>query len=144
MGLARWFVPLHARLIVLWVGGLTACGSGGGFPPDAGIDAPPPPGMFKLDWSLVDGNNSPITCASVGAVTVTLPLRNRVTFTGSTEVFGCNQLTGTSGSLTPGMYDIDFELHSTSAQLATAPRQTPVVINSGQTTTLMAVTFVVP
>jgi len=127
----------RACLLVVAVG----CGSGGGFPDARPIDAPPPTGTFSLAWSLTNTNSQPITCDEIGGLTVTALLRNRDVQGGSTEVFTCGTLMGTSQALVPGIYDIDFELNGVSGLIATAPKQMGIVVTSGGNVQLAPVAF---
>ena len=128
---------VRACLLVVAVG----CGSGGGFPDARPIDAPPPGGTFSLDWSLTNTSNQPITCDEIGGLSVTALLRNRDVQGGSTEVFTCGTLMGTSQALVPGIYDIDFELNGVSGLIATAPKQMGIVVTSGGNVQLAPVAF---
>ena len=130
---------VRACLLVVVVG----CGSGGGFPDAQPIDAPTPGGTFSLDWSLTNTNSQPITCDDIGGLSVTALLRNRAVQGGSTEVFTCGTLMGTSQELVPGIYDIDFELNGVSGLIATAPKQMGIVVTSGGNVQLAPLTFAV-
>lgn len=124
------------------------CGSGGGFPDAPEIDAPLPPGTFTLDWSVTNTNNDVISCDSIGAQSVTVLLRNRGVQGGSTEVFTCPTLEGTSQGLAPGIYDLNFELVGSGGPqptgvIATSPAQMAIEIKSGENVRLSPLTFVV-
>lgn len=123
--------------------GAVGCGSGGGFPDAREIDGPPPGGTFTLDWSVTNTSNQPITCDEIGGLSVTAVVRNRGVEGGSTEVFTCATLLGTSAALAPGIYDIDFELNGVSGLIATAPKQMGLVITSQGNLQLAPVTFTV-
>lgn len=130
---------VRACLLVVAVG----CGSGGGFPDAPPIDVPVPGGTFSLAWSLTDAGGQPITCDDIGGLSVTALLRNRDVQGGSTEVFSCNTLMGTSQTLLPGTYDIDFELNGVSGLIATAPKQMGIIVTSGGNVELAPLAFAV-
>lgn len=121
-----------------------ACGGGGGFP-----DAPPasdalPNGTMSLDWSLVKmADGTPVSCDQVGAVTVTLVLRNRGFQGGFTEVFSCNTKKGTTALIPIGTYDVNFELTGVSGLITTASEQMGLVVQKNADTVLGPVTFTV-
>ena len=133
---------VRARLLACVVA--AGCGSGGGFP-DAAIDSPPPgPGKFTVDWMVTDTASQTVPCSRISAAVVTATLRNHAAAGGSTQVFTCGTLTGTSQSVDPGTYDIDFELDSTTGGvLTTVPTLKGVVIQEGQITHLPPLTFAV-
>ena len=122
---------------------VAGCGGGGGFPSDAAIDSPPPGGKLSVAWSLTDTGGQPITCDDVGGQLVTMVLRNHNVQGASTEVLGCTSASGTTSTVVPGIYDVDFELHGLVGQLTTATQQQAVIVMSGQITELAPVTFVV-
>jgi hypothetical protein len=136
MSLAR--VLLSAAL-------LAGCGDGGGFPDAPPIDSPPAPGTFSLQWALEDTSGNPITCEEISAQAVTVTTRNRAVQGGSTEVFVCSTLSGTSQPLAPGTYDMDFELDGPSSigVLAMSPKQMGVVIPAGNNVALMPIKLTV-
>ena len=75
---------------------------------------------------------------------MTATLRNKGAVGGSTQVFTCGTGMGTSQGVTPGTYDIAFELDSTTGPvLAMAPTQRDVVIADGQTVVLTPLAFAV-
>jgi hypothetical protein len=129
---------------LLGLAGSSGCGSchGGGFQPDASVDAPAP-GTITLSWSLTDLNGQPIQCDQVGAQTVALQLKNRDKLSSVAESFACQNSPSTSGPIEPGHYDISFELHGINGTLATAASQSNVTIRPGQDTPLAPVTFMV-
>lgn len=129
------------RLSVLLA--LAACGGGGGFPPDAGPDAPTPGGRFQLAWSVTDTAAAPIACGQVGAQVVTIALRNLSAAGGLTEAFTCNSGMGTSSPIPPGFYELRFSLNGLAGELATAPSQINVEIKANETTVVTPVTFAV-
>lgn len=121
-----------------------SCGDGGGFPDAPGPDSPPPTGTFSLAWSVTDEGGAAVTCDQIGALTVTTVLRNPAVQGGSTEVFSCNTGMGTSPGISPGNYQIDFELNGSSAApvIKTAPRQ-DIVVKSNENTPLQPISFAV-
>lgn len=129
----------RALLLMLAVG---CSGNGGGFP-DAPIpDAPPPNGSFKLDWAVSDTGGNPISCDTVGAVSVTVDFHNRAVEGGLTEAFVCSTGEGTSGPLVPGTYDLQFHLVGTGGVvLAEGTPQLGVEIPAGATTDLTPLAF---
>ena len=126
-----------------------ACGDGGGFPDAREIDAPPPPGQFTITWSLTDANGAPITCDEIGAISVTVSLRNRSVQGGFTEVFTCGTGMGTSERIVPGLYDLSFSLVGPGGDpmmdglIVAATPQLGVQITSGAETALDPVRFAV-
>lgn len=125
---------------------VAACGDGGGFPDAMPIDAAPMPGRFTLAWALTDPTRGVILCEDIDALSVTALVRNRAVQGGSTEVFTCPSLMGTSQDVVPGIYDIDFELigpggDPSTGVIATAPRQQGVTIGAGQTVALAPLAF---
>lgn len=139
---------MMSRALVLVTVTLFGCGDGGGFPVDAGPDAPPPPGTFSLAWTVNNAGGTAITCDEIGAQAVTALLRNRAIQGGSTEVFTCATLMGTSLPLIPGLYDISFNLNGAggdpvTGEIATAPMQMGIEIKSGQNIALTPLVFAV-
>jgi len=139
---------MTSRALLLVTVTLVGCGDGGGFPDAPPIDVAPPPGSFSLAWSVTDTGGGPITCDQIGAQAVTALLRNRAVQGGSTEVFTCSTLAGTSQALVAGTYDISFELNGVGGDpvtgvIATAPAQMAVEIVSGQNTPLTPLAFAV-
>ena len=132
------------RAVVLLAAITMACGGGGGFP-----DAPGEPdafstGTMSLDWSLVKmADGSPVGCDQVGAVSVTLLLRNRGFQGGFTEVFSCNTKTGTTGLVPVGVYDVNYELTGASGLITTATTQLGIEVKRGENAVLDPVTFTV-
>jgi hypothetical protein len=127
---------------------VAACGDGGGFPDAPPIDMPPPAGTFNLAWTVKDIGGNVLPCDQIGAQTVTVLTRNRAVQGGSTEVFTCSTLMGSSQGLTPGTYDMDFELGGLGGAvgtgiIATSPKQMGIVIQSGENVTLMPLAFAV-
>jgi hypothetical protein len=129
--------------IGICIGGLLlgACGSGGGFPDARVIDAPPPGGTFTLDWSVTDLGNQNVSCDKIGATSVTALAHNRAFEGGTTQVFTCSTGMGTSQAMTPGTYDIDFELDAVTGVLATSPVQHGVEIASDANVRLTPLEF---
>lgn len=123
---------------------LAACGSGGGFPDARPIDAAPPKGNFTLAWAVTDTSGATITCDQIGAQSVTVLTHNLAEDGGETQPFVCSTLMGQSQAMAPGTYEMSFELlGQASAQLATAPKQTNVVIPEGGTVALQPISFAV-
>lgn len=122
---------------------LSACGDGGGFPDARPIDSPPAGGTMSLQWRLTDEGGADVTCAQVGAQTVTLTLRNRAAEGGSTELFTCDIAAATTPPVTPGVYDVTIELTGPAGTLATLPRVMGVTVTSGQNSPLPMATFVI-
>jgi len=122
---------------------LAACGGSGGFP-----DAPPPPsnvpGTFAVAWSLVDGNNQPITCAQANATSVNVGAVDEATSARFPSSFNCTLGDAASGALAAAIYDMDFSLLGGTSIIATAPAQLGVSIGANQTTQLTPIVFVVP
>lgn len=99
-------------------------------------------GTMSLDWSVVKmADGSPIGCAQVGGVTVTLVLRNRAVQGGFTEVFSCNTGRGTTPMIPIGTYDVRFELTGVTGVIAMGEEQQGVVVGANRDTPLMPVTF---
>lgn len=124
---------------------LLGCGSGGGFPDAKPKDDSndPPPGTFRVNWSLVDAADATLTCDQISALSVTGVMRSTGIAGGSTQVFSCGALNGASQAVIPGTWNIDWELSGGAGVIATAPRSTNVVIESGQATQLPPLKFVV-
>lgn len=129
------------RMRLLWVAALTAaCGNGGGF--DGGPSDPPVSnGTVSLAWSVTNTNGQPIDCNDVGAQSVVLLLHNILEVGGSTAVFGCSSGAGITQQLSPGSYEIDFELRGTAGVLGTSPRRMNIMVRAGQDTPIGAVAF---
>ncbi|MCX5745607.1 MAG: hypothetical protein NT062_24280 [Proteobacteria bacterium] len=131
-----------ASRAVLVLSILCGCGSGGGFP-DAkpkGDANDPPPGTFRVAWSLVDLQNNTIDCAKVSAISVTGTMRSPEIAGGSTQVFSCQSGNGASQSIIPGNWAIDWDLSCGLGTISTAPR-TEVLIESGKAADLAPLTF---
>ncbi len=141
-GYIRAMTCLRAALLSAICVGL-GCGDGGGFPADAGGEAPPPGGTLSLTWSLTDTNGNPILCDQVGGVTVTALLHNRAFQGGTTEVFSCNTGAGTTPPQPPGIYDIQFELTGVTGLITTAPSQLGIEVKSLQNSVVAPLAFAV-
>lgn len=137
---------MRSGLALSVVVALTAgCGGGGGFP-DARVkdDAPPPPGTFKLSWTLTDSADAPIPCDRVQGITVVATMRSTDIVGGMTQVFTCQAGMGESQAVAPGNYTIDFELDGGTGAgmtLATFPRMDNVKITSGGSVSLPPIVF---
>ena len=128
--------------VASFVGIVCAAGcDGGGFAADAGPPDAPATGTVTLAWSITDLNNVPLVCEQVGATTVFLQLRSRTGGNGATVSLGCTSGIGTSQSVTPGLYDVTFELHAGADTIAIATAQTNINIRPGLDTQLTSVTF---
>jgi len=62
---------------------------------------------------------------------------------GATQPFTCSTGMGTSQGLSPGSYEMDFELGGTFGALAKGTKQTPIPITANNNVELMPVTFTV-
>src|SRR6188768_2357270 len=132
------------RAAMLFAATLIACGGGGGFPDAPGEPDAFPTGTMSLDWSLVKmSDGTPVGCNQVGAVSVTLLLRNRDFQGGFTEVFSCNTKTGTTALVPVGFYDVNFELTGASGLITTAPTQLGIEVKRGENAPLQPITFTV-
>ena len=121
-----------------------ACGGGGGFPDAGPTGDAARGGTLSLGWSLVKmADGTPISCDQVGALTVTLVLRNRAMQGGFTEVFSCNTRMGTTPAVPAGTYDVNFELSGVNGLISTSAEQRGLVVTAGNTTALAPVTFTV-
>jgi hypothetical protein len=99
---------------------------------------------LSLDWSLAKmADGTPVGCDQVGAVSVTLLLRNRDFQGGFTEVFSCNCKMGTTALVPIGFYDVVFELTGSTGLITTAPTQIGVEVKRGENTALTPITFTV-
>lgn len=129
----------RACLLVVVVG----CGSGGGFPDARPIDAPPPGGTMSLTWTVTNASGQPVACDDIGGISVTALLRNHDVQGGSTEVFTCGTGMGTTGLLTPGTYDVNYELNGISGLIAAVTGPTSIIVPSGMDVPLPPLAFVV-
>ena len=125
---------------VLGLIGAASCGSGGGFPIDAGGSSLP--GTVTLAWSLTDLTGAPITCDQVGANSVAITLQGR-TSAGAVVSLSCAAGHGTSQALSPDTYDVSIELHGASLTPVPAAAQKGVVVHGGADTQLAAAVFAV-
>ncbi|HWU90790.1 MAG TPA: hypothetical protein VN253_26170, partial [Kofleriaceae bacterium] len=117
------------------------CGDDGG-----GLDAmpdAPAPGTISLSWSVTDANGQPITCEQVGAVAVSLEIREAGTAVGAPAAFTCATGSGTTQELPPGTYQVDLTLVDATGKLTALPRQAGIVVESGRDTPIGPVTFAV-
>ncbi len=116
---------------------VVACGDDTG-PPDArGIDAAPAPGSLSLTWSIEDRGTA-LTCAQVGAASVTLSIVPDDQPFGSTDVLTCAPGAGTSRQITPGVYDVTATLSGVATE---GVRFDDVVVAPGADTALGAAAF---
>jgi hypothetical protein len=129
--------------VALRLGGfaLAACGSGGGFPDAPPPDQPGPTGTFSVSWSVIDQNSQPIACDRIAAQTMTVLTHNIAVEGGSTEPLGCSTGMGMSQGLTPGTYEMDFELAGTFGVLAMGAQQAGVEIVANTNVELAPVSF---
>lgn len=130
---------LFRVFIVASLVGIAGC-DGGGFAADASVDAPAA-GTVSLTWSITDLNNVPLVCDQVGATTVFMQLRNRSGGSGTVVSLGCTSGLGTSQTITPGVYDVTFELHAGAETIAIAPAQSNINVRPGLDTQLTSVAF---
>ena len=100
------------RITGLWLL-LGACGGGGGFPDADTSDQGGPTGTFSVSWMVNDQNNQPITCDRISAQTMTVLTHNLAVMGGATQIFTCATGMGTSQGMSPGNYEMDFELGGT-------------------------------
>jgi hypothetical protein len=133
---------MQLRAILLCAAASAGC-SGGGFPADAGIDAPAATGTFSLAWTLTDTGGAPITCDQVSATTIALTLQSSDRVFGIAESFSCGNSPSTSPVIPIGNYSVGIELHGTGLDPVVAPTQNHVAIVQNQNTTLAPVTFAV-
>lgn len=117
---------------------LAACGDDTG-PPDARrIDAEPPGGTVSLTWSIEDTDGNAVTCAEVGATSVSVTLVPTETPFGVTDVIECGMLEGTSREVLAGRYNVSVSLVGVTAEPVLFPN---VQVESGQDTVLGAAGF---
>ena len=129
---------MRALLLLVAIG----CGSGGGFP-DAPLHEPPAhPGEFAVTWSITDQHGAALSCQSANAIKVLVGIADSSGARNSVS-FDCGLGSAVSGALFVGTYDLDFTLTGPAGQLAIAPRQQSVVIQSNRTLAIPALTFVV-
>ena len=134
-------MAVRAAVVAALVSG--ACGGGGGFPDAPPIDHPPPGGRFSATWTVTDTSGNPVACDQISAQSVTASIHNHDVEGGETQVFVCGTGMGTSQDVLPGVYDMTFELGGTFGTIATAPPQDGIVIESGQTTPIAPLAFMV-
>jgi hypothetical protein len=119
---------------------LAACGGGGGFPDAPPIDNPPVNGTLAFSWEIHDTDGAVIPCERVGALSMTATLHELSTAGGFTEPFSCNTGMGVA-SVAPGTYEIGFELDAPSGIIATATKQTGLVVASAGASVVPKATF---
>jgi hypothetical protein len=123
---------------------LVACGSGGGFPDAPTIPDAPPPGSFRIDWSIVDAQSKPKTCAAANSTAVIVGLREHTTGSALAASFHCDAGSGISGAIPIGTYDLAFTLVGLGGNVAVAPAQNGVIVQSNMTAQLAPVVFKLP
>jgi hypothetical protein len=123
---------------------LAACGSGGGFPDAPSIPDAAAPGSFRLDWSIVDAQSKPKTCANANATSVIVSLHEETTGGALSASFHCDAGSGISGAVPIGTYDLGFTLVGIGTNVATATAQNGVIVQSNKTTQLAPVVFKLP
>jgi hypothetical protein len=123
---------------------LGGCGSGGGFPDARGFPDSAAPGTFRLDWSIVNAQSQPRNCNQANATSVIVGLREETTGSALGASFHCDAGSGISGSVPIGTYDLTFTLVGISGNIATAPPQTGIVIQSLKTTQVSPIVFTLP
>jgi hypothetical protein len=102
-------------------------------PPSA---ATPANGALSVSWSVHADTGVAVSCESVGARFVALRIRNRASGATTATAFPCPSNVG-SVQLTPGLYDVSFQLDAADGtRLAIAPDQRGVSLVSGQLTRL--------
>jgi hypothetical protein len=121
------------RLVLVCL--LAACGGSDTGAADAAVyDAPPPMGRFAFSWTLTDGE-AEVSCAELGATSVSLAIASQTTGIGFPENFSCTAGMGTSRAAEVGTYRIDVELlDSTGRTIATQPQQSGHELTEGTTT----------
>lgn len=145
----RYWLHIGCAL-VLGAGSVLASGCGGGG--DAGVDAtpeydaPPPQGTLSLDWQI-QYNDTTLTCAQVGAISVRLTITPSDGGTGVPEALNCDPNNATTTDIDVGVYDIAISLI---AETGFQPLGEPYTLNdvevmANQNTSLGTVVFnVVP
>lgn len=106
------------------------CGDDGGFPTDAGIDAPQL-GSVQVSWVVKDQTGAVIPCDRVAADTVALELRRDGDALGSTESFACKSGTGSTRALQAGNYKVSVSLNGSRLTSVAAPDQRATVPAGG-------------
>ncbi len=100
-------------------------------------------GSASAAWSIT-ALGQPVTCAHVGAASVSLLLHSRASGNDTVSAFGCADTEGTTSPLAAGAYDATLTLHAANgATLAAAPTQAAVTITAGQVTGLRPTAFAV-
>jgi hypothetical protein len=98
--------------------------------------ATPANGALSVAWSVHAADGVAVPCESVGARFVALRIRNRASGATTATAFPCPNNVG-SAQLTPGLYDVSFQLDAADGtRLAIAPDQRGVSLVSGQLTRL--------
>ena len=120
---------------------LASCGGGGGFPDAPPADSSGPTGTFSVSWTVTDQNSQPITCDRIAGQTMTVLAHNLAFEGGTPEVFACSTGMGMSQGLTPGNYDMNFELAGTFGMLARGVAQGPIAIKANSNVELAPVAF---
>ncbi len=126
-----------------WAGiAVSACG-GDDTPPDAEPvpDAAPEVGTINLEWEIVYMGN-PLTCADVGANTISIRFTPSQGGSGTAEALSCSAMGATTSPIDSGTYDVEVSLINGSLQdLAVEQMINDVEIVTGQSTALGTLTF---
>ena len=111
----------------------SACGSCG---PD-----PAARGSASAAWSITVAGQA-VTCAHVGAASVSLVVHSRASGDDTVSSFACTDAEGSTPPVPAGVYDATLALHAADgATLATAPMQAAVTIAAEQVTALRPAVF---
>jgi hypothetical protein len=85
-------------------------------------DAPTPTGTISMMWSVTNSvDSSTITCDDANAQNLVVTLVKQGEAGGTTEVFGCSNLMGTTRPIEIGTYALTFTLRGPDGDVATAP-----------------------
>lgn len=119
------------------------CDETTGYPDSRPPDATPLPGSLSLTWTIESGG-VPATCADVGGISLRLGIREIDSPLGTAEAFGCESGAGTAPEVTPGTYQLTFDLIGAGGTVASAPTQTNVVVEPSTTTDLGNIVLATP